>query len=193
MRPPRSLPIHGSLRSSGKCPLSRRIARGFAVRFIAICVWMTSLALLVTACASVGPKPPQAFVSSAQRTAIARFYIEKLWQAADGSHSFGCPVYVLGAQKIHGQLRVYAVVHCMSFTAKCSVVTIYTQGLVADMVGTRVVRFFSVDSPVGAIAHAEARIYPESIRAKAFGYIDSDGPRWMWDRAAKAAGCPRWT
>jgi hypothetical protein len=39
----------------------------------------------------------------------------------------------------------------------------------------------------------EAEIYPESLRPLALNYMNYGGPRSLWDPAAKAAGCTRWT
>jgi hypothetical protein len=67
------------------------------------------LAALAAGCAGcAGSAIPHALVSLAQRQAISRFYIGKLW-LADGSQSVGCPVDVLGAEVIGGRLRVYTV------------------------------------------------------------------------------------
>jgi hypothetical protein len=134
---------------------------------------------------------PRAFVSPAQRQTIVRFYIRKLW-LDDGSHSVGCPVDVLGAQVIQGRLRVYTVVHCISFTAKCADITDYTEGLVADMAGTHIARVFRDDAPDESGAITQAQIYPDSLRSQALKYINYDGPRWLWGHAAKTAGCPHW-
>jgi hypothetical protein len=150
------------------------------------------LALAVVAVGCSGPAVPHAFVSPAQQAAISRFYVRKLW-IDDGEPRVGCPVDVLGAQRIHGRLRVYTVVVCLSFTAKCIDFGAGTDGLVADMAGTRVVGVLRDDAPDEEGAVAEAWIYPESVRSGALGYINDGGPSSLWGRAAKMAGCPHWT
>src|SRR6202171_1283289 len=92
---------------------TRRLADGRTVIFAG----MMALAIVASGCSDT--VAPHAFVSAAQQAAISRFYVRKLW-FSDGSHSVGCPVDVLGAQRIHGRLRVYTVVVCLSFTAKCA-------------------------------------------------------------------------
>jgi len=103
-----------------------------AERLAVLCAGTMALVVAATDCS--GPAVPQAFVSSAQQAVISRFYVRKLWLGGPG-HSVGCPVDVLGAQRIHGRLRVYTVVVCKSFTARCAEQTAYTEGLVADMAG----------------------------------------------------------
>jgi hypothetical protein len=139
-----------------------------------------------------GLAAPHAFVSPAQQAAISRFYVRKLW-IDDGESRIGCPVDVLGAQHIRGRLRVYTVIVCHSFTAKCALFTAYTEGLVADMAGTRVIDVLRDDAPDEAGDTAEASIYPESIRSAALGYINNAGPNSLYNRAAQMAGCPHWT
>lgn len=148
------------------------------------------MALGVTAAGCSGPAVPHAFVSSAQRAAISRFYVRKLW--LDDGHSVACPVDVVGAQRIHRRLRVYTVVVCRSFTVRCAELTAYTEGLVADMAGTRVVSVLRDDAPDEEDAITEARIYPQSLRPVALGYINDGGPRSLWNVAARMAGCPHW-
>jgi hypothetical protein len=93
-----------------------------------VCAGMTLQAVLATDCA--GNAVPHAFVSLAQRQAIARFSVSKLWLAY-GSHSAGCPADVLGAEAVDGRFRLYTVVRCTSCTAQCAAMTDYTEGLVA--------------------------------------------------------------
>jgi len=150
---------------------------------------MMTLVILATGCS--GTAAPHAFVAPAQQSAISRFFVRKLW-LSDGSHSVGCPVDVLGAQRVHGRLRVYTVVVCLSFTAKCADLGAGTEGLVADMAGTRVVGVLRDDAPDEAGGIAEARIYPESLRSVALSYINDGGPSSLWNRAANMAGCPHW-
>ena len=172
-------------------PYASAGARCRAGRLATICAGLVSLAVLAAGCAETS-HPPHAFVSPAQRQAITQFYMRKLW-LDDGSHSVGCPVDVLGAQVIQGRLRVYTVVHCISFTAKCADLTDYTEGLVADMAGTRVARVFRDDAPDESGTITQAQIYPDSLRSLALKYMNYGGPRWLWGRAAKIAGCPHWT
>jgi hypothetical protein len=160
-----------------------------ADRLTVICSGMMALAIAATGCS--GPAVPHAFVSPAQQSAISRFFVRKLW-ISDGSHSVGCPVDVLGAQRLHGRLRVYTVVVCLSFTAKCADWGAGTEGLVADMAGTRAVGVLRDDAPDEEGVIAEAGIYPESLRSVALSYINSGGPSSLWSRAAKMAGCPHW-
>jgi hypothetical protein len=160
-----------------------------ADRLAVISAGMMSLVILATGCS--GTAAPHAFVSPAQQSAISRFYVRKLW-LSDGSHGVGCPVDVLGAQRIYGRLRVYTVVVCLSFTAKCADFGAGTEGLVADMAGTRVVGVLRDDAPDEEGAIAEATIYPESLRSVALGYINDGGPSSLWSRAATMAGCPHW-
>jgi hypothetical protein len=171
-------------------PPARKATRHLAYRLVAVWAGTTLLAVLAAGCA--GSAAPHALASLAQRQAISRFYTGKLW-LADGSQSAGCPVDVLGAEVIGGRLRVYAVVHCTSFTAQCAAMTDYTEGLVADMAGTRVVRVFRDDAVDEAGAVTEAGIYPDSLRPLALNYMSYGGPRSLWDPAAKAAGCTHWT
>jgi hypothetical protein len=105
----------------------------------------------------------------------------------------GCPVDVLGAQHMHGRLRVYTVIVCHSFTPRCAVSAAYTEGLVADMAGTRVVGVLRDDAPDEAGVMAEASIYPGSLRSAAVGYINDAGPSSLYNLAARMAGCPQWT
>jgi hypothetical protein len=151
-----------------------------------------ALVILTSGCS--GTAAPHVFVSPAQQAAISRFYVTKLWLGeTDESHRVGCPVDVLGAQRIHRRLRVYTVVVCKSFTAKCAELTAYTEGLVADMAGTSVVGVLRDDAPDEEGAVAEATIYPESLRSEALGYMNSGGPSSLYNHAAKMAGCPHWT
>jgi hypothetical protein len=171
-------------------PSVRNPTRHLAHSLVTICAGTTILVALAAGCA--GSAIPHTIVSLAQRQAITRFYIGKLW-LADGSQSVGCPVDVLGAEVIGDRLRVYTVVHCTSFTAQCAAMTTYTEGLVADMAGTHVVRVFRDDAIDEAGTVTEAEIYPESLRPLALNYMNYGGPRSLWDPAAKAAGCTRWT
>jgi hypothetical protein len=82
---------------------------------------------------------------------------------------------------------------CLSFTAKCVNWGAGTEGLVADMTGTRVVGVLRDDAPDEEGAAAEATIYPESLRSVALSYINGGGPSSLWSRAATMAGCPHWT
>jgi hypothetical protein len=165
---------------------TRRLADGRTVIFAG----MMALAIVASGCSNT--VAPHAFVSPAQQAAISRFYVRKLW-FSDGSHSVGCPVDVLGAQRIHGRLRVYTVVVCLSFTAKCADLGAGTEGLVADVAGTHVVGVLRDDAPYEAGLLAEAKIYPGSLRSVAIKYINDGGPSSLWNRAAKMAGCPHWT
>ncbi len=160
-----------------------------ADRLAAIIPGMMSLVMLATGCS--GTAAPHAFVSPAQHSAISRFFVSKLW-LSDGSHSVGCPADVLGAQRIRGRVRVYTVVVCLSFTAKCVNWGSHTEGLVADMAGTRVVGVLRDDAPDEEGVIAEAGIYPELLRSVAFSYINDGGPSSLWNRAAMMAGCPHW-
>ncbi len=169
------------LRAEGTVRLAERLA--------VLCAGTMALVVAATDCS--GPAVPQAFVSSAQQAAISRFYVRKLW-LGDSGHSVGCPVDVLGAQRIHGRLRLYTVVVCKSFTARCAELTAYTEGLVADMAGTRVVSVLRDDAPDEEGGAAEAWIYPESLRSIALGYINDGGPRSLWNVAAKMARCSHW-
>ena len=89
-------------------------------------------------------------------------------------------VDVLGAQRIRGRLRVYTVVVCLSFTAKCADSFAGTEGLVTDMAGTRVVGVLRDDAQDEEGSAAEATIYPESLRSVALGYINDGGQRLIW-------------
>ena len=169
---------------------ARKATGSLAYRLVTICAGTTLLAVLAAGCARSAI--PHAPVSLAQQQAISRFYIGNLW-LADGSQSVGCPVDVLGAEAAGGRLRVYAVVHCTSFTAQCAAMTDYTEGLVADIAGTHVARVFRDDAIDEADTITEAKIYPESLRPLALNYMNSGGPRSLWDPAAKAAGCTHWT
>jgi hypothetical protein len=171
-------------------PQVRRGTVRLADRLAVVCAGMMSLAILATGCS--GPAVPHAFVSPTQRAAISRFYVRKLW-LSDRSHSVGCPVDVLGAQRIHGRLRVYTVVVCLSFTAKCTNLDSGTDGLVADMAGTRVVGILRDDAPDEAGLVAEAKIYPDALRSAAISYMNDGGPSSLWIPAAKMAGCPHWS
>jgi hypothetical protein len=164
--------------------------RRLACRLVTACAGVISLAVVATSCS--GAAVPHAAVSPAQQAALSRFYVRKLW-LSDGSHSVGCPVDVLGSLRIRRRLRVYTVVVCLSFTAKCVDFGAGTEGLVADMAGTRVVGVLRDDAPDEELATAEARIYPPSLRSVALGYINDGGPSSLWHRAAKMAGCPHWT
>lgn len=168
---------------------SRRALRS-AVRPAVLGAEILALAMAATGCS--GPAAPHAFVSQAQQTAISRFYVRKLW-IDDGEPKVGCPVDVLGAEHMRGRLRVYTVIVCHSFTAKCAISAAYTEGLVADTAGTRVVGVLRDDAPDEAGVMAEASIYPGSLRSAAVGYIHDAGPSSLYNRAAKMAGCPHWT
>jgi hypothetical protein len=171
------------LRVSGRTP-----RRGALLAVVGAAV----MTLAVTATGCSGPAAPHAFVPTAQQAAISRFYVRKLW-FDEGLSRVGCPVDVLGAQRMRRRLRVYTVIVCHSFTAKCVEFTAYTQGLVADMAGTRVVGVLRDDAEDEAGVEAEASIYPESLRSVAVGYINDAGPSSLWNRAARMAGCPHWT
>jgi hypothetical protein len=88
---------------------------------------------------------------------------------------------------------IATVVVCLSFTAKCVDFSAGTEGLVADMAGTRVVDVLRDDAVDEAGLLAEARIYPGSLRSVAVNYINYGGPSSLWDHAAKMAGCPHWS
>lgn len=132
-------------------------------------------------------------VSSAQRAAIAHYYLTKLW-TSDGDPSdprVACPVDALGAARIGGRLRVYTVIHCTSTTPRCAEGgTDYTVGLVADLARTTIVRAQQDDAEMESDAVSGARIYPPSLRSTALNYMNYDGPAWLRNLAAKDLGCP---
>lgn len=145
--------------------------------------------LLVTAGCSVFDAAPHARVSSAQLAAITRYYRAKVW-LPDGYARVGCPVDVLGAARLGRRLRVYAVVHCTSATRGCGGGSDYTSGLVADLIGIKVVRVQQDDAEGYDGMIAEGSIYPASVRSSALSDINNGGPAWLRQAAAKAAGCP---
>jgi hypothetical protein len=133
-------------------------------------------------------------VTATQQESISRYYLARLWNA-DGFARVGCPVAVLGADRIAPRLRVYTVVHCTSVTVQCSGGTDYTEGLVADLIGTEVVSVKRDDAINYDGMIAQASIYPPALRSAAIDDMNHDGPPWLTSLAAKAAGCPhgvRW-
>src|SRR5215470_6861677 len=124
-------------------PQASRRTLPSAARLAVLAAGMLALAAATTGCSRPAP---HAFVSQAQQAAISRFYVRKLW-IDDGEPRVGCPVDVLGAQHMRGRLRVYTVIVCHSFTAKCAVSAVLTEGLVADMAGTRIVCVLRDDAP----------------------------------------------
>jgi hypothetical protein len=132
---------------------------------------------------------PHAPVTSAQLAAIDRYYLARLW-LPDGDPRVGCPVDVLGAARVGRQLRVYTVVHCTSASRHCAGGVDYTAGLVADLVGTNIVRVQQDDAVGYQGMIAEGSIYPTSVRSTALNDIDNGGPGWLRTLAAKTAGCP---
>jgi hypothetical protein len=147
------------------------------------------LAVLLGAVGAVFNPVPHAPVTSAQQDAISRYYLAKLW-LPDGDPRVGCPIDVLGADRLGRRLRVYTVVHCTSASSHCAVGTDYTAGLVTDLVGTKVVRVRQDDAVGYDGMIAEGSIYPTSVRSTALNDIDNGGPEWLRTLAAKTAGCP---
>ncbi len=144
-------------------------------------------ATLMIACGCSGPVP-HAHVSSAQQRAITRYYLAKLY-LSDGNPRVGCPVDILGAAHVGGRLRVYTVVHCTSASQNCAGGLDFTSGLVADLVGTKVVSTEQDDAEGYQGMISEASIYPPSIRSAAINDINSGGPVWLRQAAGVAAGC----
>jgi hypothetical protein len=143
---------------------------------------------MVSACSGPIGTVPHAPVTSAQRAAITRYYVTRLW-LADGYARVGCPVAVLGAARIGRRLRVYAVIHCTSATSRCTGGTDYTEGLVTDLIGTKIVGVKRDDAIDYNGMIAEASIYPPALRSTALNYINYGGPAWLRKLAAEAAGC----
>jgi hypothetical protein len=98
-------------------------------------------------------------------------------------------VAILGATRVGQDLRVYTVVHCTSVTPRCVDDTEYTEGLVAGLIGTKVVGVQRDDAPDYASMVAQGNIYPPALRATALSYINNGGPAWLSKLAAQAAGC----
>jgi len=171
-----------------------RKARGLASgRRAAAVTSILTMLVITTGCSLVNPAP-HAPVTSAQRAAITRYYLTKLW-LPDGFARTGCPVDVLGAARLGQRLRVYTVVHCTSATRGCVGGSDYTAGLVADLIGTKVVHVEQDDAEGYDGMIAEAGIYPTSVRSTALNDINGGGPAWLRELAARAAGCPngvRW-
>jgi len=141
-------------------------------------------------CSSV----PPAQVTSAQLAAVTHYYLTRLW-LPDDSARVGCPVDVLGAANIGRRLRVYTVVHCTSATARCAGGSDYTEGLVADLIGTKIVGVKRDDAVDYTGMIAEGDIYPPALRSTALDDINLGGPAWLRSLAAKVTGCPhgvRW-
>jgi hypothetical protein len=63
-------------------------------------------------------------------------------------------------------------------------------GLVADLIGTKVVRVRQDDAEGYEGMIEEASIYPTSVRSTALNDINSAGPGWLSSLAAKEVGCP---
>ena len=146
--------------------------------------------MMVSGCSGSTSAVPDAAVTSAQRAALTHYYLERLW-LADGFARVGCPVAVLGAARIGQRLRIYAVVHCTSVTVQCGAGTDYTEGLVADLIGTNVVGVKRDDAVDYNSMIAEGDIYPPVLRSTALNYINYDGPDWLRKLAARVAGCPQ--
>lgn len=146
--------------------------------------------MMVSGCSGSTGAVPHAPVTSAQRAALTRYYLARLW-LADGYARVGCPVAVLGTARIGGRLRVYAVVHCTSVTPQCAGGTDYTEGLVADLIGTEVVGVKRDDAVYYDGMIAEGNIYPPALRSTALNYINYGGPDWLRTLAARDAGCPQ--
>jgi len=149
---------------------------------------MLAMLLVATACSVFDPAP-HAHVSPAQLAAVTRYYRMKLW-LPDGYARVGCPVDVLAAARLGRRLRVYTVVHCTSATRHCVGGSDYTAGLVADLIGTKVVRVQQDDAEGYDGMIAESSIYPASVRSTALNDIDNGGPGWLRELAAKVACCP---
>jgi hypothetical protein len=74
---------------------------------------------------------------------------------------------------------------------QCAVGTDYTEGLVADLIGTKVVgvkRDDAIDYNGGI---AESDHYPPVLRSTAISYMNYGGPAWLRKLAARVAGCPQ--
>lgn len=166
-------------------PTAERLASG---RRAAAASAILTVLLAMSGCSVVDPAP-HAPVSSAQRAAVTRYYRTKLW-LPDGYARMACPIDVLAAARFGRRLRVYTVVHCTSFSRECAGGTDYTSGLVADLIGTKVVRAQQDDAEGYSGMIAEASIYPTSVRSAALSDINSGGPDWLRELAAKTAGCP---
>jgi len=169
-------------------PRSRGIRRLASGRCAGAAAGMLAI-LPVTAGCSIFDAAPHAHVSSAQLAAVTRYYRTKVW-LPDGYARVGCPVDVLGAARFGRRLRVYTVVHCTSATRRCIGGSDYTSGLVADLIGIKVVRVQQDDAEGYDGMTAEGSIYPASVRSSALNDINNGGPGWLRELAAKAAGCP---
>jgi hypothetical protein len=99
-------------------------------------------------------------------------------------------VDVLGAAHIGHRLRVYTVVQCSSFGRRCVNDTSFTSGLVAALIGTKVVGVQLDDAEGYQGMVSEASIYPSSLRSAAINYINGDGSASLRQTAADEAGCP---
>lgn len=143
---------------------------------------------------------PLRLTSTARDAALTTFYMAKVWPTWSGNGSptavgsrAACPLHVLGAQRLGTRLRVYAVVHCSTvLVGHCDLSgSEYTNGLVADLVGRRVVHYASADAVdyEGEKAQIHA-LYPASLRGEAFADIDRGGPTALRQEAARLLGCP---
>jgi hypothetical protein len=148
--------------------------------------------MMASGCSGSVGAVPHAPVASSQQTALTHYYLTRLW-FADGAARVGCPIAVLGAAHIDGRLRIYAVVHCTSVSPQCAAITDYTNGLVADLIGTEVVGVKQDDAITSAGMIAEGNIYPAALRSTAFNYMNYGGPAWLRKLAARIAGCPQGT
>jgi hypothetical protein len=153
----------------------------------------TVLACTVAGCTAAAPAPiPHAPVTTAQRDAISRYYDRHvlpglgLGPPHPGYSSVACPVDVLGAARTGQRLRVYTVIHCTT----CGIDSEATQGLTADLIGTTVTGIQQDNAEDYSGMIAEASIYPPSIRPAALADINTAGPAWLRNLAAKDAGCP---
>jgi hypothetical protein len=148
-----------------------------------------ALLMLMIAC-GCSAAVPHAPVTPAERAALTRIARKDLWLNNGDTH-VACPVDILGAAHIGRRLRVYTVVQCSSFDQHCVNDTSFTSGLVADLIGSKIVGVQLDDAEGYQGMISEADIYPSSLRSAALNYINGNASASLMQTAADEAGCPR--
>jgi hypothetical protein len=138
---------------------------------------------------------PRGFVSTAavtrtQQASIAAYWVHHEFPGTGTSLArVGCPVDVLGATRTGTQVTAYAIVHCWTGDKDCDNSYDGTGGVVATMLGDRVVRarYDDADDYEGGIT--EAVIYPPTLRKNAENLMTDNGPAGAEKKAIALAGC----
>lgn len=131
-------------------------------------------------------------VSERQKAAISAAFIHHEFSPPfpRSQPRIGCPVDVLGSTRVGRELVVYTVIHCWSSDRACKDSGYDgTDGMVARLRGDVVVSAAYDDAIDYEGGMEEAKIYPKSLRTKAFNLMDDDGPSGYDKLAQQMAGC----